>query len=39
MTWRLWWEHTSMLVEEARASCAYDLTTVPAWLGEDTSRQ
>jgi hypothetical protein len=28
MTWQLWWEHTAMLVEEARASCGYDLTTI-----------
>jgi hypothetical protein len=28
MTWRLWWEHTAMLVEEARASCDYDLTPI-----------
>jgi hypothetical protein len=28
MTWRLWWEHTSMLVEEARGSCDYDLAEI-----------
>ena len=26
MTWRLWWEHTAMLVEDARGSCDWDLT-------------
>ncbi len=28
MTWRLWWQHTAMLVEEARASCGYDLAEI-----------
>jgi len=28
MTWRLWWEHTAMLVEDARASCDYDLAEI-----------
>jgi len=28
MTWRRWWEHTAMLVEEARASCDYDLAEI-----------
>ena len=28
MTWRLWWEHTAMLVEDARGSCDYDLAEI-----------
>ena len=28
MTRRLWWEHTAMLVEDARASCDYDLVEI-----------
>jgi hypothetical protein len=28
MTWHLWWEHASMLVEEARASCDNDLARI-----------
>jgi hypothetical protein len=28
MTWRLWSQHTAMLVEEARASCDYDLAEI-----------
>jgi hypothetical protein len=28
MTWRLWWEHTAMLVEDARASCDFDLAEI-----------
>ena len=28
MTWGLWWEHTAMLVEEARGGCDYDLAEV-----------
>lgn len=28
MTWRLWWEHTAMLVEEAHGGCDYDLTEI-----------
>ena len=28
MTWRLWWEHTAMLVEEAHGSCDYDLAEI-----------
>jgi RNase P subunit RPR2 len=28
MTWRLWWEHTTMLVEEARDGCDYDLAEI-----------
>jgi hypothetical protein len=28
MTWRLWWEHTTMLVEEAHGGCDYDLAEI-----------
>jgi hypothetical protein len=28
MTWRLWWEHTAMLVEEAHGGCDYDLAEI-----------
>ena len=28
LTWRLWWEHTAMLVEEARGGCDYDLAEI-----------
>ena len=28
LTWRLWWAHTTMLIEEARASCDYDLAEI-----------
>jgi hypothetical protein len=28
MTWRLWWEHTAMLVDDARGNCDYDLDEI-----------
>jgi len=28
MTWWLWWEHTTMLVEEAHGGCDYDLSEI-----------
>jgi hypothetical protein len=28
MTWRLLWEHTAMLIQEARASCDYDVAEI-----------
>ena len=28
MTWRLWWEHTAMLAEEAHGGCDYDLAEI-----------
>jgi hypothetical protein len=28
MTWRLWWEHTTMLVEEAHGGCDHDLAQI-----------
>jgi hypothetical protein len=28
MTWRLWWEHTAMLVDDRRGNCDYDLTEI-----------
>ena len=28
MTWRLWWEHTAKLVEEAHGGCDYDLAEI-----------
>lgn len=28
MTWRLWWEHTSMLVEEAHSGADADITEI-----------
>ncbi len=34
MTWRLWWEHTAMLVEEARDGCDFDLAEISRGEGE-----
>ena len=28
LTWRLWWEHTPMLVDDARGNCDYDLAEI-----------
>ena len=28
MTWELWWEHTTKLVEEAHGGCDYDLAEI-----------
>ena len=28
LTWRCWWEHTAMLVEEAHGGCDYDLAEI-----------
>ena len=28
MTWQLWWQHTTMHVEEAHGGCDYDLAKI-----------
>jgi hypothetical protein len=28
MTWRLWWEHTTMLIDDRRGNCVWDITEI-----------